>query len=101
MPELLNFSAKTKKLNIAVQVGANYSNFGIFLLEDQTGAIVSALDIEYAKNAERINVAILQKWLQGNGVKPVTWSNLVTVLQSIKMDELANEIESHFANGSA
>ena len=101
MRELLSFSAKAKKLNIAVQVGAKYSNFGIFLLEDDTGAIVSALEIEHLKNVERINGAILQKWLQGNGAKPVTWSTLVTVLRSIEMDELANDIESHFANGSA
>ena len=94
MRELLSFSVKTKKLNIAVQVGAKYSNFGMFLLEDDTGAIVSALEKEHHWSAEQINMAILQKWLQGNGVKPVMWSTLVTVLRSIEMNELANDIES-------
>lgn len=83
MPELISLSGG--KLNIAVLVGANYSKFGILLMEDNTGAIVGALEVEHAKNAERITMAILQRWLQGTGLKPVTWSTLVTVLKSIKM----------------
>ena len=79
MPELLCFS--DEKLNIAVLVGAKYSVFGIFLMEDKTGTIVEALEIEHCKNAERINMAILQRWLQGKGLKPVTWSTLVTALK--------------------
>ena len=37
-------------------------------------------------NAEDINMAILQRWLEeGKGIKPVTWSPLVTALQNIKI----------------
>eukprot|EP00731_Ephydatia_muelleri_P033297 Em0027g45a len=82
LPELLSFSER--RVNIAEQIGADYLKFGIFLLEDSNGAIVTALENEHLKNAERINVAILQKWLEGKGVEPVTWSTLVTVLQTIK-----------------
>ena len=96
MPELFSFSAK--KLNIAVEVGTKYLQFGIFLLDDKNGAVVDALEKEHHWTAEQINMAVIQKWLQGNGAKPVTWSTLVTVLQRIKMNELANDIESHFAN---
>ena len=81
MPELLSYSAE--KQNIVIRVGAKYSTFGIFLLEDKTGAIVEALEIEHLKNAERINMAILQRWLQGKGMKPVTWSALIEVLRKI------------------
>ena len=80
MPELLS-----EKLNVAVQIGAKYSTFGIHLLDDKTGAIVVALEMEHSKNAERINMTILQRWLQGNGVKPVTWSTLLTVIKKIGM----------------
>ena len=71
-------------MNIAEQIGANYLKFGIFLLEDSNGAIVTALENEHLKNAERINVTILQRWLNGKGVKPVTWPSLVTVLREIE-----------------
>ena len=83
LPELLSFS--DRKVNIAEQIGVKYLNFGLFLLEDCNGAIVTALENEHQKNAERINFAIFQKWLEGKGVKPVTWSTLVTVLQNINM----------------
>ena len=81
--ELLSFS--DKKMNIAEQIGVNYFKFGIFLLEDSNGVIVQALEKQLHFNAEQINITILQRWLEGKGVKPVTWSTLVTVLQSIKI----------------
>ena len=81
LPELLSFS--DKKVNFARKIGINYIKFGVFLLEDSDGAIVKALEKEHHWNAEDINMAILQQWLQGKGVKPVTWSTLVTALQNI------------------
>ena len=82
------------KMNIAVQIGIHYTKFGIFLLEDHGGAIVSALEHEHHWNAEKINMAILQRWLEGKGAKPVTWSTLVTVIRSIEMNDLADTISS-------
>ena len=46
---------------------------------------MQALEMEHRWNAERINMAILQRWLQGMGVKPVTWSTLVDVLRTIEI----------------
>ena len=80
--DLLSFS--DRRVNIAEQIGVNYFKFGIFLLKDHLGAIVTALENEHQRNAERINLAILQKWLEGKGLQPVTWSTLVTALQKIK-----------------
>ena len=76
MPELLSLSG-----NIAIKVGVHYFKFGVFLLEDTNGVIVKALEMEHHWNAEQINMAILQRWLQGMGVKPVTWSTLVSVFK--------------------
>ena len=83
MQELLCFS--DQKINIAVEVGAKYSTFGVFLLDDKNGTLVEALEVEHSKNAERINMAILQKWLQGKGLKPVAWSTLVIALEKINL----------------
>ena len=85
-PTLLQLLSLTDRgVNIAEQIGVNYLKFGIFLLEDSNGVIVKALENEKLKNAEHINLAILQRWLEGKGVKPVTWSNLVTALRKIGM----------------
>ncbi|KAL5505211.1 hypothetical protein EMCRGX_G006611 [Ephydatia muelleri] len=68
-------------VNIAEQIGVNYLMFGMILLQDDNGAIVKALEEEHRGNAEKINTAIFQKWLDGKGIGPVTWSTLVTALQ--------------------
>ena len=83
MQELLSLSAG--KVNIAIKVGVEYLQFGIFLLEDKNGDIVKALEMEHHWKAEQINIAILQRWLQGKGMNPVTWTTLVAVLQKIRM----------------
>ena len=83
MKDLLSFS--DRKVNIVERIGVHYLKFGIFLLEDSDGVIVKALEKEHLKNAEDINMAILQRWLQGKGKKPITWSTLINVLQNIEM----------------
>ena len=83
MRMLLCFS--TEKLNIPVQIGTNYYDFCIFLLDDKTGAIVKSLENEYKLDAEQINKEVLHRWLEGKGLKPVAWSTLVAVLQDIRM----------------
>ena len=55
----------------------------MFLLEDSDGVILKALEMEHHQNAELINKAMHQN--RGRGVKPVTWSTLVAVLQTIGM----------------
>ena len=84
MAELLFFSAKT--INIVEMVGVSYLKFGIFLLNDTNGDIVNELEMKHRRNAEEINMAILQKWLQGKGKKPVTWSTLIDVLRKIDIE---------------
>eukprot|EP00731_Ephydatia_muelleri_P005831 Em0003g79a len=73
------------EVNIAEQIGVNYLMFGMILLQDDNGAVVKALEEEHRGKAEKINIAIFQKWLDGKGMRPVTWSTLVTVLQKIRI----------------
>ena len=71
-------------MNIFERIGVNYLMFGIILLQDDNGAIVKALEKEHHLRAVDINMAIFQKWLDGKGVMPVTWSTLVTVLETLE-----------------
>ena len=81
MLKLLSFSERG--VNLADQIGVNYLMCGMILLQDDNGAIVKALEEEHHGNAEKINTAVFQKWLDGKGIGPVTWSTLVTALQNI------------------
>ena len=83
-PTLMNLlSFSERGVNIVEQIGVNYLMFGMILLQDDNGAIVKALEKEHRGNAEDISIAIFQKWLNGKGMRPVTWSTLVTALQKI------------------
>ena len=70
-------------LKVHTLVGVKYFDFGIYLLNYETGAATDALELEHSKNAERINQAILKKWLQGMGLKPVNWQTLMSTLQKL------------------
>jgi len=69
--------------------------FGILLLEDQTGTMVTAIADKYRGNAEPIVIEIFQKWLTGNG-KPVSWRTLIGVLCESGLNVLASDIEDAF-----
>ena len=63
-------------------------------MNDQTGAKITAIEQKRLNNAEQINIDILKEWLQGKGMKPVTWQTLVDVLKDIGLSELAKDIEA-------
>ena len=93
MPELLNFNAGDRNINIPREIGSKYHNFGAQLLQDNTSAHIEDLERQYQRNGEDINRRILQEWLDGTGRKPITWTTLVKVLSDIGKGELAKKLE--------
>ena len=96
LPELLKFktsSSSGSTLNIIQQIGSHYSTLGPLLLNDDVGAVTSAIASEHQQNAEAINQEILTRWLQGQGKQPVTWSTLIDVLKDVqlRLSELITE----------
>ena len=85
LPELL-------RLDVPQQVGANYSIFGILLLNDETGSRVRSFKKECLGDAEDVVLRILQEWLEGKGVA-VTWELLVKTLKEAKLCTLARSIQ--------
>ena len=82
-----------KPIDIPVRIGINYRSFGIFLLEDDYGAIVSVIEGKMHFNSEKINEDILMQWIGGKGKRPFTWDTLVTCLRDVELGTLANDIE--------
>ena len=75
-------------------IGTKYYYFGLHLLDDCDGTRVHSLELEYGRNAERINTEILREWTTGKGKKPVSWETLTEVLRDIELCALASEIEA-------
>ena len=95
LPKLLKFPCKRRSVNIASEIGAKYTTFGILLLDDQTGARITTIARKHANDGEQINLEILLEWLQGRGTKPVTWETLVEILKDMELSELAKDIEAN------
>ena len=93
MPELLNFKAGDRCINIPREIGSKYQNFGAQLLQEHTSAHIDDLEQQYRGNGENINRHILHEWLEGKGRKPKTWATLASVLHDIEKGELARTLE--------
>ena len=86
LPELL-------RLKVHQEVGANYSTFGIILLNDETGNRIDSIEEYCLRNPEKITRKILQEWIGGKGL-PVTWESLVQTLRDIDLSVLADQIHA-------
>ena len=94
MPKLLHFQlADGNHISIPKEVGMHYRSFGTHLLQDSTGSHISALAEREGRNAENINIAILQEWLSGEGLEHKTWDTLALVLSKSGKGELARKIQ--------
>lgn len=94
LPALLKYPplcSKSDCSNIPLRIGKAYWQFGVLLLQDDTGNIIETIEYESQKNTEMINLRILKKWINGRGL-PVTWDTLIEVLHDIELHELADKI---------
>ena len=94
LPQLSRFSIRNKNVNIIEEIGMKYYDFGINLLQDDTGAKMDAVEDECQRNADRINRKVLSRWLRGEGKQPVSWATLATELHECGLTELAKGIRS-------
>ena len=93
MTKLLNFPLKNGSyISIPRQIGTKYFQFGILLLNDETGIETEAIVSKCREEAKEINLKILMLWIRGKG-KPLEWDSIIEVLKAIELDTLAGDIE--------
>ena len=91
--ELLKFERTDGRvINIPVEIGTKFVQFGIILLDDENGSKIKVMQHKLGNDAEQINIEILQEWLTGSSKQPVTWETLVKVFQEIELITLACDI---------
>ena len=94
LPELLSYKTSSgSTVRIVQQIGTHYPILGPLLLNDDTGAVISAIVSRYQLNADAINQEILTQWLQGQGKTPVSWSTLTDLLKEVGLSELSQMIQ--------
>ena len=94
MLKCTRFQGLGRTINIPQEIGINYNQFGMFLLDDPNGSRVHNIERKQREDAERINTEILREWATGRGKKPVTWVTLTKVLRDTELGSLASEIEA-------
>ena len=87
------FQVRERTINIPREIGPNYSQFGILLLNDHNGTRVSNIEYKHRGDTVQINTEILQEWATGRGKQPASWETLIEVLCDIGLGALASEIE--------
>ena len=92
--ECIRFRGRERRINIPQEIGIMYHDFGLFLLEDHSGARIRAIAHKHKDDAEQINAEVLEEWIAGKGKHPVTWKTLTQVLREIELNTLARQIES-------
>ena len=85
------------KINIPQKIGTKYSQFGVQLLNDETGEEIDAVVAKCREDAEQINFEILKLWVRGKG-KPLSWDVLIDVLKDIGLGTLASDIKDGLSN---
>ena len=85
--------ADSNKVNLAEKIGVKCHDFGVLLLDDSSGDVISSIEREHRGNAYGINLEVFKMWRRGTGKKPVTWDTLVAVLNDIGLNKLANDID--------
>ena len=83
---------KLTRLNIFEKIGSHYEDFGILLLNDESGGKVQAIVKEHMGEAKSINREIFREWLRSGGASPVSWRTLIDVLNDIGLKPLAKDI---------
>ena len=74
--EVVHITLGKENINLSQRIGNDYFTFGVFLLNDKTGARIEVMETRNLKDPDRINSDIFTKWLQGSGAQPVTWRTL-------------------------
>ena len=90
--ELLRFYGQKRKINIPQEISTHSRVFGILLLEDSNGVRIRAIRECCRDDPVKMNMDILEEWVEGRGKQPVTWDTLVEVLRDTGLTNLASEI---------
>ena len=97
LPHILAFPFKTGVDNIVKKIAGSRDIFGILLLEDDDGSIVSGIAASN-QSPNEITLAIVRHWIQGNGRQPISWDTFIDTVRKAGLVTLADDIREGLGN---
>ena len=92
MNKLVLKKANGDEVDVLQDLGGDYQTFGTIILEDKRGAIMEDINDNHSRANDRKR-EIMRRFINGKGMKPVTWRTVVTVLNEMRLTELVSDIE--------
>ena len=89
---LQKFPSKGRHIHLINKCSVKYHDLGILLLDDVNANKNDSLEIKHHYNPERITTEIFKIWIQGGGLKSISWDALVQVLKDADHHNLADEL---------
>ena len=84
---------KGKKVEIINKVAPNWKTFGVHLEFDRDGSMLDLIEKRNFRDPIDCCRDMFQYWLKGNGVKPLSWSTVTSILRSVGLAVLAKDLE--------
>ena len=89
--DLMKLSTSKRVIRIVEESAAKYRQIGVFLLRDDNGARVSA--IEQSDRVTTVTI-IYQQWMQED--EDHSWEKLIQCLRDVQLNSLARDLVLHF-----
>ena len=96
--KLQKFPVRDGYEDIVSEIQNDFERFGSLLLDDSNGLKVKGITTAERNDPLKITTVILQQWLQGKGILPVTWQTLVKCLKEANLNTAADYIEAEFSS---
>ena len=97
LPHILAFPFKTGVDNTVKKIAGSHDVFGVLLLKDDDGSIVSGIAASSQSPIE-ITLAIVRHWIQGNGRQPISWDTFIDTVRKAGLVTLADDIREGLGN---
>ena len=82
-----------ERVKIVETVAKDWRKVGCQLNFDRVGNQLDIIERQKSNNPVACCEAMFQHWLNGNGVKPVTWRTLIDILKDCEHVVLAQQVE--------
>ena len=80
------------RLQVINSVAPRWKQFGLFLDFDEQGNTLDMIEAEKRTHFDCCT-EMFKRWLKGEGVQPVSWSQVISLLQENGQRNLASDLE--------
>ena len=92
-------TADGQKIEIMKTVASQWRDIGDLLDFDALGATVKQIQAdEGLRGVESCCRSMFQHWLQGNGVRPASWTTLLEILEDSRFVSLVADVRRHLTS---